>query len=489
MGPERLRGGPADGSGLGLLQDVATAVGGRVLAGAPDLQLGAVAADTRAVRPGDLFCALRGERVDAHQLLGEAFAAGAAAVLVDRPAGDVWSLPAVPAGRGVVWVPAAVPALASLAHHHLRRVRSQVPLRVTAVTGSVGKTGTRTLIAAALGADGQPVLSPERSFNTEITVPLVCLRADAQHRQAVLELAMRGPGQIAQLAAICQPDVGVLTVIGESHLELLGSVEAIARAKGELLQALGPDGLAVLNADDPWQRRLATGCPAPVCWYGEDAAADVRAEEAEVDEDGRWRFRAVVAGRGWWVRLRLLGRHQIHAALAALACAHHAGVDLQAAIAALARVGPHPGRLDRRRAGRLWVLDDAFNAAPLSVLAALKTLTTLAPAAGRAAVLGDMRELGAASKPGHRQVGEAAAAAGLAFLLAVGPLAGDIANGALRAGMPADRVHRADDAVGALDALGPLLARLPDGATILVKGAHAVGLDRVVTELAAPDAP
>ncbi len=489
MGPARLRGCPADGDGIGALGTVAAVIGGRVLAGAPDLRLEAAAADTRAVQPGDLFCALRGERVDAHQLLGRAFAAGAAAVLVDRLPGGAWTLDTVPAACGVVWVPAVLSGLASLAHHHLQRVRSQTPLRVTAVTGSVGKTGTRTLVAAALGSGGHPVLSPEGSFNTEITVPLVCLRAGVRHRHAVLELAMRGPGQIAQLAAICRPDVGVLTVIGESHLELLGSVEAIAHAKGELLSALGPGGLAVLNADDPWQRRLAATCPAAVCWYGESREAEVRAEAVEVDGDGHWRFLLRVGGRRWPVRLGLLGRHQVHAALAALACAHHAGVDLEAAAAALARVGPYPGRLDRRRAGRLWVLDDAFNAAPLSALAALKTLSTLAPAAGRAAVLGDMRELGAASRQGHRQVGEAAAAARLAFLIAVGPLACDIAQGALEAGMPAERVHLADDAAGALEALRPLLARLPDGATVLVKGSHAVGLDAVVTELASPEAP
>ncbi len=489
MGPVRLRGCPADGCGIGSLSAAAAVVGGRVLAGAPDLRLEGVAADTRAVQVGDLFCALRGERVDAHELLGQAFAAGAAAALVDREPGDAWALEGVPAGRGVVWVPAVLPALASLAHHHLRAVRARAPLRVTAVTGSVGKTGTRTLIAAALGAGGTAVLSPEGSFNTEITVPLVCLRAGERHRYAVLELAMRGPGQITQLAAICRPDVGVLTVIGESHLELLGSVEAIAHAKGELLTALGPGGLAVLNADDPWQRRLAVTCPSPVCWYGEGPGAEVRGESPEVDADGRWTFQALVGGRRRRVRLGLLGRHQMHAALAALACAHHAGVDLEAAVAALAGVGPFPGRLDRRSAGRLWVLDDAFNAAPLSALAALKTLTTLAPAAGRAAVLGDMRELGPASRQGHHQVGEAAAAAGLAFLLAVGPLAGDIANGALRAGMPPERVHLADDAAGALEALTPLLAGLPDGATVLVKGSHAVGLDAIVAELASPKTP
>jgi len=476
-GPSSLRGGPV----IETLLDVARRAGGHLVAGSPSLPISGVAADTRAVRSGDLFVAIRGERTDAHVLLAQAFAAGAAAALVDRAPGDRWRLADVPAGTGVVQVPAVLPALGRLAATHLRGLRPAP--RVVGVTGSVGKTGTRQLIAAALSAGG-PVLVPEGSFNTDITVPLVCLRATPFHRFAALELAMRGPGQIAYLAEICRPEVGVVTLVGDSHLELLGSRAAIAAAKGELLRALPTYGTAILNRDDRLQAAMAAWSPAPVLWYGLGAGADVTAADVRSLPDGGFTFTAVVRGRKFPVRLPLIGRHQVGNALAALSCADVLGVDGAAAAEALGSVQAAAGRLRPVFAGPLRVLDDTFNAAPQSAVAAISALAEVAPAGRRAAVLGDMLELGSAAVEGHRRVGEAAAAAGLSWLVTVGPLAQDIALGAERGGLPVERIHRLDDRAAALSLLPGLLDRTPPGTTILVKGSHAVGLEDVVSSVA-----
>lgn len=478
----QLRGAPASGAALGSLGALAAAAGGQLLAGDPGAPVAGVAADTRVVRPGDLFCALRGERVDAHTLLPEAFAAGARAALVDRRPGDRWRLGEVPANGGVLWVPAVVPALGRLGCWHLTRLSPPPP--VVGVTGSVGKTGTRALIAAALGGAGaSDVLAPEGSFNTEVTVPLVCLRADRQ-RFAVFELAMRGPGQIRYLSRICRPQIGVLTVIGQSHMELLGSQEAIVAAKGELVAALPPSGRAILNADDPLQRGLAARSPAPVLWYGLKERADVCANNVRPADDG-YRFEAVLPdGVRQAVRLPLVGRHQVRNALAALAVAWVLGVPPAEAAAGLERVTPEAHRLVWMRAGRVYVLDDAYNAAPQSVRAALATLEEVGGERPRAAVLGDMLELGPAAEAAHREVGEAAAAARLSWLLTVGPLARGIAAAARAAGMPTGTVVAVPDRAAALEPLRSLLEAGPEGLAVLVKGSRALGLEEIVAAIA-----
>lgn len=474
--PHSLRAGPLHYH----LRELAARVGGALLAGDPTLPIGGLAADTRAVQPGDLFAAIRGERVDAHTLLPAAFAAGARAALVDRDPGDLWQLRDVPPGCGVIRVPAVIPALGRLAARHLEDLRPRPT--VVGVTGSVGKTGTRRLLAAALSAGG-PVLDAEGSFNTEISLPLVCLRARGDHRFVTLELAMRGRGQIAYLAAICRPEVGVVTVIGDSHLEQLGSRAAIAAAKAELLEALPSCGLAVLNRDDPWQRRMAAQSRAPVLWYGLGADADVTARDIRPLPEGGLSVTALLAGRPVPLRLRLLGRPQLANALAALACADRLGVEPERAAAALGQVRAAEGRLHLREAGPLRILDDTFNAAPQSMLAALEALADLVPVGRRAAVLGDMLELGPASIDGHRRVGEAAATAGLSWLLAVGPRARDIAAGARQAGLPAARIHEVADRHEAAAALPALLAGAHEGTAVLVKGSHALGLEEVVGSL------
>lgn len=469
-----------DGHALFTLGQVASVAGGRLLCGSPSTGATGVAVDTRAVRPGDLFCAVRGERVDAHDLLPEAVRAGAAAVLVDRDPGDHFDLRQIPEGVGLVRVPAVLPAIGRLGRWHLDH--SAPRLCVLGVTGSVGKTGTRRLLSRALEASGLPVLSPEASFNTEITVPLVCLRARPEHRFAAMELGMRGPGQIRYLAEICRPEIGLLTVIGESHLEALGSVEAIVEAKGELVTAIPPGGTVILNRDDPRQAVLAARASARVLWYGTDPSSDVVAQEVRPLDgpQGGWSFFAAFGalGRRVPVRLRLLGRHQVGNALGALCAAVVAGVEPEAAAAALEGVAPAEGRLVLRACGPVRVLDDAYNASPHSVRAALEVLGELEPDPGaRGLVLGDMLELGAAAPALHREVGQAAGRLGAAFVVTVGALASEIASGAIEAGLAPSRVQ---PVLSRAEARRLLPSLLTPGMTVLIKGSRAVGLEEVV---------
>lgn len=472
-----------DGQPLFTLRQVAENAGGRILAGRPEATVTGVAVDTRAVQSGDLFCALRGERVDAHDLIPQAVHAGASGILVDRDPPDHYRLTDVPAGVGVVRVGSVPVALGRLARWHLEQ--NHPALRVCAVTGSVGKTSACRFLAAALGAGGGEVLTPEGSFNTDISLPLVCLRARSYHRYAALELGMRGPGQIRYLAEICRPTVALLTLIGRSHLEQLGSIEAIVRAKGELVTAIPAGGIVVLNRDDPRQHALAETAQGRVLWYGvTESAVDVRAVDLAAEEDGAWRFLVKVAGSNvlTMVRLRLVGRHQVANALGALACAFAEGVELTEAAERLGGVAPAPGRLQVRDCGTVQILDDTYNASPDSVAAALAVLRGRCPRAeDRALILGDMRELGPQSKYLHRLVGEEVAAMGVRWLVTVGFDAQATAEGAVAAGMPADRVRVVADSAEVSAVIGTLLT---SGLTVLVKGSRAVGLETVVDEIA-----
>lgn len=438
--------------------------GGRLLLGA--------SSDSRQVAEGDLFVAIPGRTADGHDFVGAAAARGAAAALVSR-------LPAGAGGLPLILAEDTVAALGRLAAAWRRKFKPTV----VAVTGSVGKTTTRDLAAAVL-ARHFPVLKAEGNLNTEVGVPLTLLRLGPEHRVAVLELAMRGPGQIAYLARLARPAVGVLTVIGEAHLELLGSQEAIARAKGELLEALPPDGLAVLNADDPWQRSLAGLARSPILWYGLGPGSQVSAadlEEAGIDGVA-FTLRAP-GGQAARVRLPWPGRHHVLDALAAAAVGLSLGVPLADVALALGEASLSEMRWQVERLGGVTVVNDAYNASPASMLAAL---SALARAGGRrVAVLGEMLELGPRSEEGHRAVGRAAASA-CDLLVAVGRGAEILADEALLAGLEEDRVHRCPSADEAAELVAGMVR---PGDVVLLKGSRAVGLERVARSLRQALAP
>jgi len=442
------------------------ATGGRLAGGpVPEVMRG-VSTDTRALAAGALFVALRGEQFDGHDFLADAFRRGAAAALVSRE---------VPAPGPLLIVQDTLVALGAMA----ATLRESLSVSVIAVTGSIGKTTTKEL-AASIMSQGLRTARTPGNYNNEIGVPLALLELDASYRAAVVEMAMRGRGQIAYLARMAKPQVGVVTNIGVSHLELLGSREAIAEAKGELLAALPPDGAAVLNADDDFFGFLRERSPAPVVSFGGEAEADVTASNVRTTPDGRVIFDL----GGWWgareVALAAAGRHQALNAAAAAAAAMAAGAEPDWVWEGLAsfRGAEMRGEISQAPGG-YTVINDCYNAAPDSMRVALELLADT-PGRRKWVVLGDMRELGPMAPEWHREVGELVAALGISGLVTVGELAAHIADGAGEA--LGESVVRARDNAEATAAVRPRLAR---GDVVLVKGSRAMQMEQIVQRLLA----
>ena len=427
---------------------------------------GPVIIDSRAAAPGALFAALPGTRVDGHDFAPQAVAAGAAAVLATRPCG-------VPA----LIVPDVTEALGRLA----RAVVDALPaLRVAGITGSAGKTTTKDLAAQLVEALG-PTVAPRASWNNEIGHPLTVLRATAETRYLVLELSARGPGHIAHLCQIAPPRFGVVLNVGHAHEGEFGGIEEVARAKGELPAALPEDGVALLNADDPRVMAMAARTAARLVTFGR-GPADVRAEDVRLDDRGRPGFRLASPSGSSQVQLRLYGEHNVDNALAAAALAGELGMP----VAEIAQ------RLSEAEARSRWrmevterpdgviVLNDAYNANPESVRAALDALAVLARGRRSFAVLGPMSELGAHSRSRHEEIGGYAAQTGLSGLIVVGEEAGPILTGAKAEPSWGGELVHAADASAALDALRQ---RLAPGDVVLVKASRSAGLERVALAL------
>ncbi|HEX2027816.1 MAG TPA: UDP-N-acetylmuramoyl-tripeptide--D-alanyl-D-alanine ligase, partial [Nitriliruptorales bacterium] len=451
------------------LSEVAAATRGRVHARDADRVVTAVSTDSREVAGGALFVALRGERRDGHAFVRDALAAGAVGYLAERP---------VEGAPGGVLVEDTWRALAELA----RAVRERVDPTVVALTGSVGKTTTKDLTAAAIGAERRTVAA-EGSFNNELGVPLTCLAVRADTEVLVAEVGSRGLGHIAALMPVVQPDVGVVTAVAAAHLQMFGDVDTVARAKAELVEALPQDGTAILNADDPRVVAMAARTDATVLTCGRRRGADVSARDVRLDRLARVRFRAVTPWGEADVRLPLAGEHHVANALAALAAAGVIGVDVAAAAAAVADAPVAPWRSEVAEVDGVVVLNDAYNANPSSTRAALTTLVGVArPAQGRVwAVLGPMAELGEASRAGHEAVGRLCADLGVDRLVLVG--GGDVrsvADGARDGGMPPGRLHAVDDVAAALDLLHREVAT---GDVVLVKASRVGGLEQVAAGL------
>jgi UDP-N-acetylmuramoyl-tripeptide--D-alanyl-D-alanine ligase len=431
------------------------------------------AVDSRLVVPGSLFVALPGERTDGHRFLVPAAAAGAAAVVVSRPP-DAATLDAL-GDVTVILVADGLRALGAVAAGWRRRFR---PL-VVGVTGSIAKTSTKEAIGAVLRRRYR-TLSSEGNRNNEIGLPLTLLDLGPEHEAAVLEMGMYVGGEIADLAAMAEPRIGVVTAVQPVHLSRIGSIEAVERAKGELVEALPSDGTAILNADDPRVVRMAARTAARPLTYGFAGGSDVGAVDVASAGAAGMRFTLRTSAGRRTVATPVLGRHGVHNALAAAAAGLAAGLDLDEIVAGLADGWSAPHRDTLVQAGEITILDDSYNASPASVVAALDLLATL-PARRRVAVLGEMLELGDASTAGHRAVGSAAA--GIAGLIvAVGPGAADLADAAATDAPTGTRVLRADDAAEALELLRP---RLRAGDVVLVKGSRGIGLERVVEGLVA----
>jgi UDP-N-acetylmuramoyl-tripeptide--D-alanyl-D-alanine ligase len=401
------------------LDEIAAVVGGTAHGDA--VVSGGAFVDTRTPEEGGLFVAIAGERVDGHDLAAAAGAAGAAAVLGSRPT----DLP-------TVVVEDATAALGLLARHVVDRLPDTV---VLAMTGSQGKTGTKDYLAHVLSEAG-PTIATRGNFNNELGVPLTVLRATPDTRYLVVEMGARGVGHIAELCAIAPPRVAAVLNVGTAHIGEFGSREAIAAAKGEIVEALPADGTAVLNADDDLVAAMAARTLAQVLTFGEAADArtpDVAVSEVTTDELGRQSFELAHRGSGATVHLAQVGAFQWRNAAAAAAMALAAGLDLDTVADSLADAVPASRwRMElAERPDGLVVLNDAYNANPESMLAALETLAGIGARTGRrtVAVLGQMLELGDGAAEAHRSVGAYAARAGVDVLLAVGDDAARIAEG------------------------------------------------------------
>ena len=429
----------------------------------------ACAIDSRSLTGGELFVPLTGTRADGHAFIPAAFEAGAAGSLARRG----WDAPPALAatGKPIVEVDDPLIALQTLGAH----CRERADLPVVAVTGSNGKTTTKEMIAAILGT-GRRVHRNVGNLNNHIGVPLTLTWLRPEHEVLVVEMGMSARGEIAALAALARPSVGVLTNAGPAHLEQLGSLEAVALAKSELAEALPPSGLLVLNADDPLLWPMNRNRPVRKRSYGLDnPEADLRPTRLDQIATGGTRF-SLPGGPD--VTLELLGRHNVRNALAALLVGDEFGVPRAAAAGALAAMEAPKHRLELRQAAGIAVLDDAYNANPSSMAEALALLGSIETKGVRRAVLGDMLELGETAEALHEETGRRVPAD--AWLYAAGSFAAALGRGALAAGVPAARVRRFADVS---EMAAAVKADAKPGDLVLVKASRGMRLERVVEVL------
>lgn len=450
------------------LNEALAATGGRrVGAATDDRRLDSVATDTRAVARGALFVALRGDRFDAHAFLETAAQGGARAALVDRPQPPERIDALAVAGLALIEVDDCRRALGRLARWHALRCAA----RRAAVTGSNGKTTTKELLRAALSAGGEVVASP-KSFNNDVGLPLTLLSIAPTTRFAALEIGTNHPGEIAALADLARPEVGVITNCSHSHVEFLGDLDGVVREKGALVEALPARGVAILNADDPAAATLRTRTRARVVTFGIRRPADFRAVDIRFD------FRRLVYKlRGQRVYVPLGGCHNVYNSLAALAAAEALGVALPEAITAMRQVEAPPMRLAPLRLDGITLIDDTYNANPGSVEAALRTLAAQPVGERRVVVLGDMLELGDQAAALHQKCGELMSLLPDVLLIAAGAHAHDVAAGAARRGLAAANLLTCADAATAAALVPPLLKR---GDVVLVKGSRGMAMEQVV---------
>jgi len=440
--------------------------------------------DSRKAKPGALFVALRGERADGHDYVADAFSRGAVAAIVERDVkaegltldltNPAQTLPVVWALPLVVKVPDSLKALWQIATFW----RRQHSVRVVGVTGSVGKTTTKELTAAVL-MRRYATLKSEASYNNEIGVPLTLMHLTQEHERVVLEMGMYDVGEIADLARIAQPHVGVVTIVGPVHLERAGTLERIVKAKTELVEALppAPEGVAILNYDDERVRGMARATQARVFYYGLSSRADLWADRIEGLGLEGIRFQLHYGDESLYVKIPLLGRHSVHTALRAAAVGLVEGLTWQEIIEGLRGPSAQLRLVAVSGPKGTTILDDTYNASPASTIAALNLLDELD--GRKVAVLGDMLELGDYEREGHEKVGMRALEVA-DILITVGPRGRIIGETALRWGMPADRVHIVE---GNAEAIALLEQIMMSDDVVLVKGSRAMQMEEIVNAL------
>ena len=452
--------------------DIIAATSGRLLYGTQEHVVESVGTDSRTIAPTELFVPIQGDRFDAHDFLPEVIENGVRTILVAADTEvallhDDWKSLNV----ACVVVDDTTRALGALARYR----RRQMNIPVVAVTGSNGKTTTRQMTAAVMGTHYH-TLATVGNLNNEIGLPLTVLGLEPTHQAAVLELGINQFGEMDRLGAICEPTIGMITNVGPAHLEFLGSLEGVRRAKGELLAHVRLHGRVILNKDDDHVAALAGKAPCPVVFFGTSSQADVRADSIEETLEGV-RFDLVLPDDRLRVQLKTPGRFMVLNALAAAAAGYAAGVDSANIAAGLESFQPVSGRLHVIQSGNgVNIIDDTYNANPQSMAAAIQTLTAVRKSSHGYMVFGDMLELGEQAEALHHQIGIVAGEAGAEKIYAYGHHAASVIDGARKAGMIEETLMAGTKEEIAAD----LIERLQSGDWLLVKGSRGMAMETVV---------
>ncbi|MFA4991948.1 MAG: UDP-N-acetylmuramoyl-tripeptide--D-alanyl-D-alanine ligase [Candidatus Omnitrophota bacterium] len=449
------------------IREILTAVNGRILSGNEDDIVTGVSTDTRRIKSGELFLAIKGERFDGHSFILDAVSRGAGGVLVQE--GGITNANFKMPDVSFVSVSDSVKALGDIAKFH----RSRFDIPVIGITGSNGKTTSKEMIAGILNKKFN-VLKNFGTENNNIGVPLTLIRVTTEHEIAVLEMGTNHLGEIRRLAEIARPTVAVITNIGPSHLEYLEDLDTVLKAKAEIFERMRPEDKVVLNADDEMLKKVKT--KSRVIRFGVEGDADFRAEKIEVEADGI-NFKL---NNKWDIALSTLGRHNVYNALCAIASVWDFGVDIEDIKDALREFRGASMRMEVRRLGDIKIINDTYNANPLSMKQAIDVLKDITTKGRKVLVAGDMLELGTLSGRFHHLVGKQAAESGVDFIVAVGKLAEHVARGAQEAGMNGKKIKLCNLTKEARAAMATLIKK---GDTVLVKGSRAMRMEEIVEEL------
>jgi UDP-N-acetylmuramoyl-tripeptide--D-alanyl-D-alanine ligase len=443
-----------------------------ILGGVSSMEIQGISIDSRNIKKGELFVALKGDRFDGHDYVPDAIKKGAWGALVERTTFEN-RFSSLGGLKNILLVEDTLYALQEMAGMH----RKKFTIPVVGITGSNGKTTTKEMLGGILRQKG-PVLINEGNLNNHIGVPLTLLKLDPRHKAAAVEMGMSAVGEIDMLSQMVSPDVGVITNIGPAHLEFLGSMDRVAEAKGELLNNLKADGTAVLNADDQYFPVLKNKFSGRILSFGIDREADVSAVDIRQEKEYT-DFTLLAGGSKAGVRLRTVGKHNVYNALAAAAAALAAGMSIDAIKYGLDAFTPVAMRSEIKQIQGRIVLADYYNANPASMEAALSTLMSLTMGRQAIAVLGDMLELGVSAAEAHGDIGRTVARLGVDLLITTGSLAKHMARGAVEAGMPSDRVFEANTLS---DAARLLREHSRPGDAVLIKGSRGMKMEKILEE-------
>jgi UDP-N-acetylmuramoyl-tripeptide--D-alanyl-D-alanine ligase len=447
------------------LSQIAQFAGASLESGDGTVVINKISTDSRTIKAAELFVALHGENFDAHDFVEAAAKSGAAGAVVNRN----WK-GHVPKNFALIRALDTLHAYQQVAANY----RRSLTLKVLAITGSNGKTSTKDFAASVLARKFR-VTKTEGNFNNHVGLPRTILEASSGDEMAVWEIGMNHPGEIAELSKIAGPDAAIITNIGVAHIEFMGSREAIAREKGALAEAVGPQGTVILNADDPFSKAIGARTRAKLVFAG-TTGGTVRAIEIRQSADGS-EFTILEGAHRCRAQLPVAGLHMVQNALLAVAASREFGLSIEESAAGLAAAPLTKARLQIKEIGGVHFLDDSYNANPDSMKAALRTLVELDTEGKRIAVLGEMRELGRESERGHREVGETAAMLGVDQLITVGGAAELIARSARAAGL--NKVSSAQSNSAAADLLGQIAS---PGDLVLIKGSRAAHTEEVIEQ-------